>query len=72
VHNTRPWFWCIAGEQEALFADNSRQLQYADAAGRDLVISCGAALHHLKVAAAAAGWKARVRRMPNPYNDAQH
>lgn len=71
VHNTQPWHWCIAGERVALFADNSRQLQYADPAGRDLVISCGAALHHLKVAAAAAGWKARVRRMPNPYNDAQ-
>jgi len=35
------------------------------------VISCGAALQHLQVAAAAAGWKAHVRRMPNPYNDAQ-
>ena len=35
------------------------------------MISCGAALQHLQVAAAAAGWKAHVRRMPNPYNDAQ-
>ena len=31
----------------------------------------GAALQHLQVAAAAAGWKAQVRRMPNPYNDNQ-
>jgi hypothetical protein len=35
------------------------------------VISCGAALHHLRVAAAGLGWRAQVRRMPNPDNDAQ-
>jgi hypothetical protein len=35
------------------------------------VISCGAALHHLQVAAAATGWTPLVRRMPNPCNDAQ-
>ena len=71
VHNTQPWHWCIDGERMSLFADSSRQLQYADPDGRDLVISCGAALQHLQVAAAAAGWKARVRRMPNPDNDNQ-
>jgi hypothetical protein len=71
VHNTQPWHWCVSGQGVALFADSSRQLQYADPDGRDLVISCGAALHHLQVAAAASGWRPRVRRMPNPYNDAQ-
>ena len=71
VHNTQPWRWCIDGERVSLFADGSRQLQYADPDGRDLVISCGATLQHLQVAAAAAGWKARVRRMPNPHNDNQ-
>ena len=71
VHNTQPWHWCIAGERVSLFADTSRQLRYADPDGRDLVMSCGAALEHLQVAAAAAGWKAHVRRMPNPYNDNQ-
>ena len=71
VHNTQPWHWCVDGERMSLFADSSRQLQYADPDGRDLVISCGAALQHLQVAAAAAGWKAQVRRMPNPHNDNQ-
>jgi nitroreductase len=71
VHNTQPWQWCVAGERVILFADSSRQLRYADPDRRDLVISCGAALHHLQVAAAATGWKTRVRRMPNPDNDAQ-
>jgi nitroreductase len=71
VHNSQPWRWVVDGEQVTLFADHSRQLVYADPVGRDLVISCGAALHHLQVAAAAAGWTALVRRMPNPHNDAQ-
>jgi hypothetical protein len=71
VHNTQPWRWCVDGERLSLFADSSRQLGHADPDGRDLVISCGAALHNLRVAAAAVGWKASIRRMPNPYNDAQ-
>ena len=71
VHNTQPWHWCVDGDRVSLFADLSRQLRYADPDARDLVISCGAALHHLRVAAAAAGWRARVRRLPNPANHAQ-
>jgi len=71
VHNTQPWHWCVVGDRLSLFADSSRRLRYADPDGRDLVVSCGAALHHLGVAAAAAGWKGRIRRMPNQYNDAQ-
>jgi len=71
VHNTQPWHWVADGDRLSLFADSSRQLRYADPDGRDLVISCGAALHHLRVAASATGWDARVRRMPNPYNDSQ-
>src|SRR3954471_15084820 len=71
VHNTQPWHWCVDGERVALFADSSRELQYADPDGRDLTISCGAALHHLRVAAAGSGWRTVVRRMPNRYNDAQ-
>jgi hypothetical protein len=71
VHNSQPWRWVVDGDRVTLFADRSRQLVYADPTARDLVLSCGAALHHLKVAAAAAGWTARIRRMPNPENDAQ-
>lgn len=71
VHNTQPWFWAVADDRLVLFADRARQLVRADPDGRDLVLSCGAALHHLRVAAAAAGWRAHVRRMPNPNNDNQ-
>jgi hypothetical protein len=51
-----------------LFADRSRQLAEADPRGRDLVISCGAALHHLQVALVAAGWAPRVHRLPDERN----
>lgn len=37
-----------------------------DADGRDLVVSCGAALHHTRVALAAAGVHAAVHRIPDP------
>jgi hypothetical protein len=52
-----------------LYADFRRQLVYADPQRRDLLISCGAALHHLQVAAAALGWATRVRRVPDPADE---
>jgi nitroreductase len=68
VHNTQPWRWRVSQQRLDLFADRSRQLQSADAAGRLLTVSCGAALHHLQVALAADGWTALVQRMPDPAN----
>ncbi len=32
LHNTQTWRWCIAGERLILFADSSRQFQYAEPA----------------------------------------
>ena len=66
VHNTQPWLWRSSETGLELFADWSRQLIRADPEGRDLLISCGAALHHLQIAAAALGWTADVRRCPDP------
>jgi nitroreductase len=66
VHNTQPWRWLIGDESLHLYADADRQLPHADPDGRDLVLSCGAALHHCVVALAALGWRARVTRLPNP------
>lgn len=68
VHNTQPWLWRVVDDRIELYADRSRQLQVADPSGRNLTISCGAALHHLQVAAAALGWPAEVTRMPDPEN----
>lgn len=66
VHNTQPWRWWVGGSRVRLYADRSRQLSHSDPEGRTLAISCGAALHHLQVAAEALGWEAVVRRCPDP------
>ena len=62
LHNSQPWRWRARGAVLELHADRSRQLPVADPTGRELVISCGAALAHARVAAAAFGWHADVRR----------
>ena len=50
-----------------LYLDPSRVVQI-DYAKRQALISCGAALDHLRVAMAAAGWKANIDRFPHPNN----
>ena len=54
VHNSQPWRWMVGPHSVHLYADLRRWLPATDADGRDLVVSCGAALHHLRVALAAA------------------
>ena len=66
VHNTQPWRWRADGHVLQLFAHRRHQLRETDPAGRNLVISCGAALHHAQVAAAATGWAPHVTRQPDP------
>lgn len=65
VFNSQPWTWRIAGEVLELGSDPSRRLGVTDAEGRLLLLSCGGALHHARVALAAAGWRAEVRRLPD-------
>jgi nitroreductase len=66
VHNTQPWRWLLGDSTVHLMADWNRQLPATDPEGRDLVLSCGAALHHLRVALGALGWAGEVHRVPNP------
>lgn len=66
VHNSQPWRWRMAEHSVHLYRDPSRSLRSVDATGRDVVISCGAALNHLRIALAAEGWRAEVHRLPNP------
>ncbi len=72
VYNSQPWHW--RGDSASgidLFADRDRHLTTIDIAGRDLLLSCGAALRHLVVALAGLGWSARVDRFPDP-EDSEH
>jgi hypothetical protein len=66
IHNSQPWLWRTGPHGLELHADPTRRLQRTDPVGRDQVISCGAALHHLLVALAANGQGARVHRLPDP------
>jgi len=65
VHNTQPWHWLLGAESIHLMADPNRRLRVADPDGRDLLLSCGAALHHLQTSLAALGWRTIVHRVPN-------
>jgi nitroreductase len=66
VHNTQPWGWRVDAASLHLYSDAGRQLPHTDPDGRDLILSCGAALHHCTVAFAAVGWRSKVTRLPNP------
>jgi nitroreductase len=66
VHNTQPWRWRVDAASLHLYADADRRLPNTDPDGRDLMLSCGGALHHCVVALAAVGWRSRVTRLPNP------
>ncbi|MTL13667.1 hypothetical protein GL307_19415, partial [Nocardia seriolae] len=66
VHNTQPWSWRLSDHTVHLYADESRRLSHADPDSRQLLLSCGAALHHLTVAMRAFGWRAHIRRFPDP------
>lgn len=66
VHNTQPWRWRVGADSLRLYAAPELHLPTADPDGRDLILSCGIALHHCLIALAALGWQSKVRRLPNP------
>lgn len=65
THNTQPWAWRVRGTSIELYADPTRRLAHADPRGRNLGLSCGAALHHAQVAARGLGWRPTVTRWPD-------
>ncbi|MCA4749140.1 NAD(P)H nitroreductase, partial [Mycobacteroides abscessus] len=72
LHNTQPWRWIVdlgasAGDLH-LYLDRTRCVTRTDGAGREAIISCGAALDHFRVAMASAGWMTRIERIPDPDN----
>lgn len=61
VHNTQPWWFAVRGAELALHADSRRQLGVADPAGREMMISCGAALFTAKLALRSLGYIPETR-----------
>lgn len=66
VHNTQPWAWYAEDDRLELWADRSRGLGVLDPAGRQLVLSCGAALLHARLAVRGAGRACAVEAFPDP------
>jgi len=66
LHNSQPWRWHVGSNTVHLYCESSRHLPHTDPDGRDLLLSCGAALHHSVIAFGALGWRAVVHRLPNP------
>jgi hypothetical protein len=66
LHNSQPWRWVVDGATLHLWADPPRLMPATDHTGRELTLSCGAVLDHLRVAMAAAGWDSVTERFPDP------
>jgi hypothetical protein len=65
LHNTQPWRFTVGGDGIELTADTSRQL-LVDPDGREMIISCGAALYGLRLAVRSLGYLPEVELLPGP------
>ncbi len=66
VHNSQPWRFVWDGHSLALFEDRARALPVLDPAGRERVLSCGAALLNAQVALSELGHDHTVDLLPDP------
>ncbi|WP_030299813.1 Acg family FMN-binding oxidoreductase [Streptomyces katrae] len=68
MHNAQPWLFRYTRDSGELLLtmDPERAMPQTDPSTRGLHVGCGAALFNLRVAAAHAGWEARVRPLPDP------
>src|SRR5262245_10533562 len=65
-HNTQPWLFRLRGSEAELYADRTRACHVVDPADRELVMSCGCALYHLRVALAHFRCLEAVSLLPDP------
>jgi hypothetical protein len=66
VHNTQPWRFRVRHSGLDLYADPDRRLRAIDPAGREMLISCGAALFGLRLGLRHLGYRAAVELLPDP------
>jgi nitroreductase len=64
-HNTQPWQFRINAMDVEVYADWGKRLRVVDPHGRELVLSCGAALFNLRVAAEYFEKAWRLERFPD-------
>jgi hypothetical protein len=65
VLNTQPWLFQVDAHTISLYADPTRRLR-SDLNGREMLISCGAALFGLRLAIRALGYQPLVSVLPEP------
>lgn len=68
-HNTQPWLFALRDHWIDVIADRRRALPIVDPHDRELVISCGAAIATLKIAAAHFGFQSTVSLSPDRLNE---
>jgi len=64
VSNTQPWWFYVVDREIGMHADDERGLPVADPDGREMMISCGAALFTARVALRSLGIVPKVRILP--------
>jgi len=67
IHNTQPWRFRPHADGVDVFADHARRLGVIDPAGREVLISVGAALFNLRVAILAHGRTPITKLLPSSY-----
>jgi nitroreductase len=66
VHNTQPWWFSKGDREVGIHADVERRLRIADPDGREMLISCGAAVFTVRVALRYLGLVPKVDVLPDP------
>ena len=66
VLNTQPWRFVVDQGRVLVYADRARQLAALDPDGREMTLSCGAAVLYLRIAARHHGWEPTVLPFPVP------
>jgi hypothetical protein len=64
-HNTQPWSFNLRWDGLEIVLDRSRVLPVADPAGREMIMSCGAALQNIRIALRHWGFAAKVEILPH-------
>lgn len=66
IHNSQPWLFTVAADRLTVHADKRHRVPAIDPTGRQLGISCGAAVFGVRVALAATQIDAVTALLPDP------
>lgn len=67
-HNTQPWLFRVEDDTVNVYADRTRALPVVDPDDRELIISCGAAIFHIRLALRYFGYRGAVEILPKPHD----